>query len=135
MTHKFSSPTDSEIEELITQVFEGMLKPEQSRLSLIETNLLRETRKNKSQKNMNKIPWWLVLVLIGSFASAAWWTGNLFIDKQNMEISEKQTISSDKINERHSGINSIETKTESNEQKNRVYEDKDSPVIYQRESF
>lgn len=39
MSHRL--PTDAEIEKLITQVYEGMPSPEQSRLSSIESQLLK----------------------------------------------------------------------------------------------
>ena len=134
MTHKFTPTTDIGLEKLITRAFESMSEAEQSRLSLIESRVLRETGKNK-QKKLNKMPWWIVLLLAGGFATAAWWAGELIFDKQNIEISDKPAVSSDKIGNKQFELNRDEPQTEQNEQENKVYEEKDSPIIYQRESF
>ena len=48
MSHRL--PTDAEIEKLITQVYEGMPSPEQSRLSSIESQLLKNIKINKEKK-------------------------------------------------------------------------------------
>ena len=135
MMHRFPLPTDAEIEKLISQVYEGMLNPEQSRLSLVESKLLRETKKNKPQKNLNKIPWWIVLVLVGGFASAAWWAGELLIHRQNAEITDELLVPNNMTNERELNMNGTKTTTENKEQDNGIYEDNNSPIIYQRDSF
>jgi hypothetical protein len=31
--------------------------------------------------DLNKIPWWIVLLLAGSFATAAWWAGELLFNE------------------------------------------------------
>jgi cytoskeletal protein RodZ len=135
MTHRFSSPTDTEIENLIMQVFASMPDADQSKLLLIENRLLQKARRSKPQKNLNKIPWWIVLVLAGGFASAAWWVGDVLFRGENTEITEKQSVPSDKMNERESGINGAESSAKENEQSDEIYEDRESPIIYQRESF
>lgn len=133
MSHRFSLPTDAEMEGLISQVYGSMLVPEQSRLSLIESKLLQETRKNKSKKNLNKIPWWIVLILAGGFASAAWWAGDMYFDKNELEIVDLKI--NNKIIERQLNLNNIDSNVEDNSQNNESYEDRGSPVIYQRENF
>ena len=141
MSHKFSMPDDNDLEYLIKQVFESMPDVDQSRLSMIENRLLQKARRDKPQKTLNKIPWWIVLLLAGGFATAAWWAGDLFFDKQESEITDKQTVYSDKISERESSMNAAKSSTEENEQdeqdeqNNETYEDRESPIIYQRESF
>ena len=135
MAHRFSIPTDIELENLITRVFKSLSDADQSRLLIIESRLLQKAKRNKSQKNLNKIPWWIVLILAGSIATAAWWAGDLFIGKQDTEIRDKQPVSNDMIKERRSNVYDAESKSENDRKNNETYEDRDSPVIYQRESF
>ena len=133
MTHRFTQPTDIGLEKLVTQAFESMPEAERSRLSLIESRILRETEKNK-QKKLNKIPWWIVLLLAGGFATAAWWAGDLIISEQNKKITEKQNTGSGNIDSRQVEVEKNEPET-NDEKTNENYQDNDSPVIYQRESF
>lgn len=127
MTHKFSFPTDTEMENLIKQVFESMAVAEESRLSAIESQLLQKAERNKQIK-LNKLPWWIVLVLAGGIATATWWTENLLTDRQNVEIRDEQSVSDDKIEGRQDEPLMQENKGE-------ISKDNDSPIIYQRESF
>lgn len=136
MTHNFSLLTDAEMENLITQVYESLPNPDQSRLSLIENKLLYKAKRNKSQKNLNKIPWWFVLLLAGGFVSATWWVGELLTSKQNIEIIDKQSSTNDKVIKEKTSANYVESSIENNSQENEPsYEDRESPVIYQRELF
>jgi len=128
-------PNEHDLEILITQVFESMPDADQAKLSMIESRLLQKARRKKTQNNLNKIPWWIVLLLAGGFASAAWWAGDLLFSEDNRAITEKQSVPSDKISERGSGLNEMKSNTENNKQNNEIYEGRESPIIYQRESF
>ena len=136
MSHKFSLPDESGLEYLITQAYESMPIADQSRLSLIESKLLQKTRKNKDQKNLNKIPWWIVLVLAGGFATAAWWTSNtLFHDEETEQIIK---IEEHGYDYKKQEINNHSMQNETNKDtpsQSDLDSDKRSPVIYQRESF
>ncbi|MBL1141731.1 MAG: hypothetical protein HND53_06830 [Proteobacteria bacterium] len=131
MTHRFSLPTDAELEKLITQVYESMPSPDQSRLSLIESKLLQKARKNKDQNNLNKIPWWIVLLLAGGLATAAWWASEAVFDKDDAIMEDEKHIFNEKLIDNQTKSNETESSIENNES----YKDRDSPVIYQRESF
>ncbi len=129
MSHRL--PTDAEIEKLITQVYEGMPSPEQSRLSSIESQLLKNIKINK-EKNLNKIPWWIVLVLTGGFATAAWWAGEVwFINEDEKQQQEQLNL----MNESRTGMNTEQQNKQELQKENESYQRGDTPVIYQREYF
>lgn len=114
------------MENLITQVYESMPVPEQSRLSSIESKLLLKTKNNK----LNKIPWWIVLVLAGGFASATWWAGEQWFDSDNKSKAELSLQSKFEIENDINLMKNNEQDTEGGH-----YQQRDTPVIYQRESF
>jgi|LWDU01.1.fsa_nt_gi hypothetical protein len=134
MAHRFSLPTEAEMENLIVQVYESLPNPDKSRLSLIESKLLHKARKNKDQKNLNKMPWWIVLILAGGFASAAWWAGEQLPGRQDEETILNELQSGDKIINKYQDMNEQAKKLKQNDEQ-RVYENKDSPIIYQREVY
>ncbi len=131
MTHRFPLPDDVRLEKLIEQVFLEQYSAEQEKLNRIEANLLRKIKQQKPVKKLNKMPWWIVLLLAGSFATAAWWAGeNWFAnedDKQQQEELDFQHDSSQVLNS--------EQMNKEQQDVNENYQHTDTPVIYQREEF
>ena len=134
MAHRFPLPTDAELESLVTQAFESMPQADQVKLSFIENQLLQKARRNKRQKNLNKIPWWIVFILAGSFATAAWWTGEQIFDRRSTDIKVNKLQSDDKIINQYQDMNKQGSKPKQNDEK-KDYENKESQIIYQREEF
>ncbi len=61
--------------------------------------------------------------------------GELFNEKQNTEIINEQTVTNDIFVERESNNKEMNSIVEDNKQYEKTYEDRESPVIYQRESY
>jgi len=133
MTHRFTAPNEVELENLLGQVFESMPGADESRLLLIENRVLQTASRNSRRKNLHKTPWWIVLLFIGSVAAAAWW---------QTELADKKPVSDE--GNRDNSEQTLKLRDNSDMNKNRPREhtaaedtvqDRDSPVIYQRESF
>ena len=134
MTHRFPLPDDVRLEKLIEEVFMEQHSAEQEKLNRVEANLLRKIKRNNPVKKLNKMPWWFVLLLAGSFATAAWWTAEQLHEKNganNLIIESKSIapIEQEKIIMNGQG----ENKTE--QEHHEINERDNSPVIYQRENL
>ena len=77
MSHRFVMPTDAELETLIAGVYVAMPNADQAKLLMIENRLLQKARREKLQYTLNKIPWWIDLILAGGFANS---TGNTIVN-------------------------------------------------------
>jgi hypothetical protein len=130
--HNFHVPEDARLENLLEQVFEQQYQPDQAQLTRIHDRLLHTIKRQKPEKKPNKIPWWIVLLLVGGFASASWWAGkNVFnerIDKSD-PVEPEQRYKSGGLE--YKGQMNKQERQESDE----ITHDRDMNIIYQRESF
>jgi cytoskeletal protein RodZ len=137
MRHSFTSPTDSDLENLIKQAFEAMPGADQSRLSFIESQVLQKAAKLESRKKLNLMPWWIVLLLGTGVVSAAWLVSDI-IFHENPGDTKEVSVTVDR--EPVTVVQDIDKKTviqrqeeQSNEEQ--LYNDRESAIIYQRESY
>ena len=137
MAHRFPLPDDADLEKMIGQAFDIQYRPESERINRIEEHLLHKIKRRKPENNLNKIPWWIVLILTGGFATAAWWAGDkLFnVDREIKMNKEMNSRSIDSIMKPESKNIDEKIKIEGKIQKNDVIQENDSPIIYQREQF
>ncbi|MEX2353033.1 MAG: hypothetical protein WD709_02510 [Gammaproteobacteria bacterium] len=134
---KYRLPSDARLEQLIRESFEHMPGPQMTRLDQIEKRLKPAMSRQPAGRKVNKTPWWIVLLLTGSFAAAAWWAGELF---QSDSAVDKQTESHESSIFGGDGRTGAEgqppasDETAPQQQQEPEY-GRESPIIYQRESL
>ena len=140
MAHNFPVPDEVQLGKLIVSVYKRTPVPVISRLNRIEERLSRKlaTGKPKLQRDVNKIPWWIVLLLAGGFATAAWWAGERLYYSQKPVTPHEKSIEEMGKQTEHPGSDStgddgVTGKGDEQEDLSRFQ--KETPVIYQREAY
>ena len=134
MNHNFPAPEEAQLEKLIVSVYERLPVAEISRLNRVEERLVRKLALKKTERKVNTLPWWIVLLLAGGIAAAAWQIGEILSNRGGKPDTEEQRASSNVINQDKSGVEDKEHI--SNQQKNDTnINNGNSPIIYRRENF
>lgn len=129
---KFPVPDEERLQHLIFDAHEYMPGPDMAHLTRIEQRLSRHLKTGKSASGLNKTPWWVVLLLAGGLATAAWWAAERGTEKGHSPPVEKDKVSDDiKASGRDTDTSSGAAE-QSGEQG--PHEEDDSPVIYRREA-
>lgn len=131
---RFVVPSEPRLEQLIGEAYDLMPGPDMTRLAQIEGKLSRYLKTEKRISRLSKLPWWIVLLLVGGFASAAWWAGENWLHKRTAPVPlERQQGSRQK--------EFMQNKPEQNKaqelhsETDKADEEDQSAVIYQRESY
>lgn len=137
MRHNFPVPDEAQLERLLMSVYRRMPDPEFRRLNRIEERLLHRLKTGSPEQKSNKIPWWVVLLMAAGIAGAAWWAGEKWFGKPETQPArvEKYLSEGVRMKEHASEPSGADLKPDKETQENNSFEDKKSPVIYQREDF
>ena len=136
MAHNFAVPDETQLERLISKVYAAMPGPEQTQLNRIEEWLACAITLNKSRTHVNKIPWWIVLLLAGGFATAAWWAGERWFGGTEPVSLDNQLQPSEKEKMMGHTLDKPGMKSDADgPPEKQMPEDNKSSVIYQRENF
>jgi len=134
---KYPLPSDTRLEHLIRESFDQIPGPQMARLEQIEQRLQTTLSRQPSCSKANKTPWWLVLLLTGGIATAAWWAGEL------LQIDSAVDTQTDRYERSIFGVDGTtgvevhppgREETAPPQQQEPDY-GRESPIIYQRESL
>lgn len=130
---RFPLPADDRLEIMIRESFDSMPGPDMRRLEQLESRLARTTTQNK-RPGVNTLPWWIILILMGGFATASWWVANRTFNDHGDEQAAMTDIPEQRAAvEQNNGGNSDPLPGESSPAGQS--EEQKSPVIYTRENF
>lgn len=132
MSHSFPLPDTECLEQLISRGYKTMPGPDRSRIINIEERLLRKLRTSKPERKLNKIPWWIVLLLAGGFATAAWWAGEEWF---SIPLKESGPMVIPQPAEMLPSQIPKQAENTVSEPIDETFNHRDTPIIYQRESY
>ena len=137
MAKRFALPDDARLEQLIAEAFDRSPAPEVARIRKLGRTL-EQGLPPKSGSSVNKIPWWIVLLLCGGLATAAWQGGKYF-----MAVSDTSDIGAPPRVEEHTAVSGNITAGGGSEGANlpdaeqgdrgSTRSEDEGPIIYQRQ--
>jgi len=123
---RFPVPDEERLGRLIFEAHEYLPGPDMARLRELEERLNRKAVR-RAPRRIPRAPWWLILLLAGGVATAAWWS----LDR----LRDRPAAGPPRILPQESGMKPAEGNRggggESGAQKTQPATD--SPVIYRRQ--
>ncbi len=77
MKHKVPVPEIETLESLIAPACDALPGPDPERMRAIRDGMNLAFVRTGSQKTVNRLPWWVVLLITGGLATAGWWAAEL----------------------------------------------------------
>ena len=135
MAHKFLVPDEAQLEKLIVSVYEKLPVPEITRLNRIEERLSRKLALTKPGRKVNTLPWWIVLLIAGGFATAAWWAGEQLFKNQETRSNGSEVKHNIEIPVVDTENTLKDSEPAMKESQQTDSKERNSTIIYQRETF
>ena len=136
MAHRFPVPDETQLERLVVSVYENLPVAEIARMNRIEERLSRKlaTGKPKLQRDVNKIPWWIVILLTGGIAAATWWAGNRYNDVIKVNDNDVTNVKDKALPLPQAvGPGRHDSREQAHDSQHAESDRQGSPIIYQRE--
>ena len=136
MRARFPAPGIDALERMIASAYEQAPAPDPEKIKRIGKRLTRKRVVRHKQTELSSLPWWIIFLLTGGFATAAWLAGEQWLVGEDFipdKFSEIPTEQVDVLKPDRESIEIIPDVLEHNDLE-QDYKEKKSPVIYQREA-